>query len=358
MKAGGCTRDDRTMDDRTKKAGREKREERRGILFLVSRPSSLVLHPSFLMVVFLLLVFFFPRNVFAQAPTDAGCAQEYEKLKKEHETLRADYSNVLAQAKALLFYKNKVRDMEDAFRQSDVAAQQFTKEKEALANELTELKEALRRCDANIVALTQERDDYKKSFEKASVDNIIGAEAKNKIADLETENGSLANKILELEEKQRAIGQEMLRSEATAELSKRQLTELRDKYEESRKHNKGLEKKLEDLPKNFAELARENKILIKRTSVMHYNLGVFYTQNREFDRAVAEFEKAVELNPEDSGSYFNLGYIYAEHLQNRSKAVSYFKNFLRLAHADDKDVDWVKRYILTWQTWEGATAVK
>lgn len=358
MKLGGYAKDDRTMDERMKKVGRGKQEEGRRLLFLVCRFSSLIPHPSFLLVVFLLLVFFFPCNIFAQTPSGAGCAQEYEKLQKQHETLLADYNNALAQAKVLLLYKNKARDMEDAFRQSDIVTQQAVKEKEALVKEMAELKEALRRSDENIVALTQGRDEYKKSFEKASVDNIIGSETKKKIADLETENGSLLSKILELEEKQKVMEQEMLRSEATTELYKRQSAELKEKYDDSRTQNKNLEKKLEDLPKKFAELARENKILVKRSSVMHYNLGVFYTQNREFDRAVAEFEKAVELNPDDSGSYFNLGYIYAEHLQNRSRAVSYFKNFLKLAKGDDKDIDWVKRYILTWQAWEGTTAVK
>jgi tetratricopeptide (TPR) repeat protein len=90
---------------------------------------------------------------------------------------------------------------------------------------------------------------------------------------------------------------------------------------------------------------------------MHYNLGVFYSQNKEFDRATAEFEKAIEVNPDDASSYFNLGYIYAEHLQNRPKAVANFRQFLKLAKRDDKDADWAKRYILTWQTWEGKTPI-
>jgi len=43
---------------------------------------------------------------------------------------------------------------------------------------------------------------------------------------------------------------------------------------------------------------------------------------------------------------------------DRKKAIDYFRDYLRLVGNDDKDVDWVKRYILTWQAWEGKSAIK
>ena len=105
-------------------------------------------------------------------------------------------------------------------------------------------------------------------------------------------------------------------------------------------------------------MARENKILIKQTALMHYNLGVFYSENKQHSRAVVEFERAIELNPGDAHSYYNLGYIYAEFLHDRPRAIENFRQFLRLAKGSDKDVDWVKKYILTWQTWEGKKEAK
>ncbi len=108
-----------------------------------------------------------------------------------------------------------------------------------------------------------------------------------------------------------------------------------------------------ETPKKFVEIARQNRRLIKETANMHYNLGVFYMKTKEYQRAAAEFEKAVELTPDDAYSHFNLGYIYAEYLVNRPKAMEYFRKFLRIAKSDDKDVDWVKRYILTWDTYDG-----
>jgi tetratricopeptide (TPR) repeat protein len=90
---------------------------------------------------------------------------------------------------------------------------------------------------------------------------------------------------------------------------------------------------------------------------MHYNLGVFYTKNKEYSRAIAEFEKALELNPDDPAAHYNLGFIYAEYLVNRPKAIQHFRKYLSIVKTEDKDVDWVKKYILTWQTWEGKKPV-
>ncbi len=304
-------------------------------------------------VVFAAIFFSFVCCAYAQQ-----AAGDYEKLKKEHEMLKADYDNAVEQVKIFKQYKNKARDMEDAIRQFDLVKEQLMKEKGEALNQVAELRERIKGLDQTILKLGGEKDEFKKSFEKATVNNIIGEESKKKIEERKQETQELVKKAEDLQARITLMENASLKEQAQAEFYKRQLSEVKDKYEEAKKQNKALERKLEDIPKKFTELARENKVLIKRTSAMHYNLGVFYTQNKEFERAVAEFEKAVELNPEDSASHFNLGYIYAEHLLNRPRAVTHFKQFLKLAKKDDKDVDWARRYILTWQTWEGNVPIK
>jgi len=128
---------------------------------------------------------------------------------------------------------------------------------------------------------------------------------------------------------------------------------LNGAYAEAVKKNNAFEQKVMETPKRFAEIARQNKTLIKETANMHYNLGVFYTKNKEYSRALAEFEKAVELTPDDAYAHFNLGYIYAEYVVNRYKAIDHFRRFLSLSKSDDKDIDWVRKYILTWEAYEG-----
>ena len=141
--------------------------------------------------------------------------------------------------------------------------------------------------------------------------------------------------------------------EAENERLTAQLKSYMKNYAQAARKNKELEHEVISIPKKFSEIARQNKRLIRETAEMHYNLGVFYTKNKEYGRAVAEFEKVVEITPDDSYAHFNLGYIYAEYLVNRLKAVEHFRHFLRLAKSDDKDVDWVKKYLITWETYEG-----
>jgi len=286
------------------------------------------------------------------------CAAELAKLKADYDRLLVDHKNAVAQAKALLIYKNQVRDVEDIRRQNQLKVRQLEREKEAALAEAKELQARLEGLNVDVVKLGQERDEYKNSFEKASVENIIGEDAQKKMDVLKDEKVILEKRTSELEKRVKSLEHEGIKKEAEAELLRRQLEEVKAKYAQAKKDNAVLEKKIQHAPRQAAELARENKVLVKRTALMHYNLGVFYTQNREFERAVLEFEKAVELNPQDAASFFNLGYIYAEQLQNRPKAVDYFRKYLKLAQKDDKDADWVKRYILTWQTWEGDAPIK
>lgn len=293
-------------------------------------------------------------SVWAQGASGAGD----QELQKKYDALKIDYDNVVRQAKELLVYKTKARDIETAAAQGGVEKDQLVRAKGEADAKILELSEKVRALDLELSNLRAERDGLKNSLEKKNVQNIMGEDEKKKAKDQEQAKAANAARIKGLEERIKSLEQEGLKREAQLESYRRQIVDLKASYGEAQKKNIALQKKMEATPKQFAEMARENKVLIKRTALMHYNLGVFYTQNKEFDRAVAEFEKAVELNPADSASYFNLGYIYAEHLQNRPKAVEEFQKFLKIAKKDDKDADWVKRYILTWQAWDGEVPIK
>jgi tetratricopeptide (TPR) repeat protein len=81
-------------------------------------------------------------------------------------------------------------------------------------------------------------------------------------------------------------------------------------------------------------------------------LRVFYSQKQEYEEPIAEFNKVLELNPNDAASHYNLGLIYAEYLNNKPKAILHFKRYLNVANKTDKDIERAKKYILTWETWE------
>jgi tetratricopeptide (TPR) repeat protein len=236
-------------------------------------------------------------------------SSECEQLKKDYAALKINYDNAVAQAKALLVYKNQARDLDTVRGQCAAEREEVVRTRDEALAKIQELKLQIKDMEKLLAKANLEKDEFKKSFEKATVNNIMGEDIEKKIQTLETEKSNLAAKISALEGQIKSSEYEGLKKDAESEMLRRQVGEMQSKYEEVRKNNSVLEEKLTATPGRLAELARENKVLIKRTSMMHYNLGVFYVEQKEFSRALAEFEKAVELNPDDANSYFNLGYI-------------------------------------------------
>lgn len=297
-----------------------------------------------------------------------GLLNEFEAVKKESEALRQDRDNLLARAKGLLADTSRLKELEGT-------VEKITKDNEALVKEKQDLENSLFSRSAEIkefreagARIAQERDEFKSAYEKSRKDDTI-RELRNEISNLQKEkNGQIAK----LQKENKDIGSDLKQAQKEAAQLKGQKSKL-DKevdglsaelrgykvnYAIAQKKNKALEEEIKNMPKKFTELARQNKVLIKDTSQMHYNLGVFYTKNKEYDRAVAEFEKVIEITPDDAYAHFNLGYIYAEYLVNRKKAIENFRHYLGLAKSDDQDVDWVKKYLLTWETYEGKMPMK
>ncbi len=161
----------------------------------------------------------------------------------------------------------------------------------------------------------------------------------------------LSNELAQSQEENRVLQQEV------AALSKK-AGELGAAYKKAEKTSDHLADRIIDAPGHMADLARQNQVLVKRTGTMHYNMGVFYMKRKEFSRAVAEFKRAVELVPADAQAHFNLGYIYAEHLGNRSRAVKHLRTYLEYAQKDDKDKDWAQKYIMTYEAWEAKKPIQ
>ena len=300
-------------------------------------------------------------------------AQEYQDLKDNYAKLERDYNNLsldrdnlINQAKSLLGNKGRADELEGLLAENKKERAIFEKDNNELVNKNLGLEEKYKKLEADLGRLRNEK--------KRAEDLLAKERDKSQIKRLEQENVQL---MKELNAVKLSLNQFRSESGRYKDLSARaqsslesgnksleakieELDKLRLKvetlnkaYSEAVKKNREMERRVLSTPGKFAELARQNKTLIRQTANMHYNLGVFYTKNKEYTRAVAEFEKALELKPDDDYSHFNIGYIYAEYLVNRPKAVEHFRHFLRLTKSSDKDVDWVKKYILTWQSWAG-----
>src|SRR3990167_9030471 len=282
---------------------------------------------------------------------------EEEKLKEENKALREDRDNLINRAKTLLSDVNRLKELEDAAGRAIQEKDALGKEKAELGAAFAALKEELSKLREEQKKIIQERDYAKSAYEKAKKDNVI-KELKGQIARLEKERdekisalrkdkNAVESEFRQAQKELSALKERSLGLSEDAERLDAKLKEYKENYANAEKKNRALEEEIKSMPKKFTEIARQNKRLIRETSEMHYNLGVFYTKNKEYERAIAEFEKVIEITPDDAYAHFNLGYIYAEYLVNRKKATENFRHYLRLAKSSDKDIDWAKKYLLT-----------
>lgn len=285
--------------------------------------------------------------------------ENYAKLQKDNQAMAMDRVNLINQAKLLLADVNRIKDIEAELEAAKAQRQEIGKEKEDALARISSLDMELTNIRTSLEQLQQE----KKKLE----DMLSREKDKSRMKKLEEEAYELAKENSQLKNTLKATQSQLNREKdsgsraaADREKFKEEILELRKKvgalnkdYAEAVRKNRLLEQKALTAPEKVSELARQNKTLIRQTANMHYNLGVFYTKNKEYSRAVAEFEEAVKLRPDDAYAHFNLGYIYAEYLVNRNRAIEHFRHYLRVVKQDDKDVDWVRKYILTWQAWEG-----
>lgn len=342
-----------------------------------------------------------------------GLKDKYAELLEKYGVLERDRDNVLLQAKRLLEERRSNVGMEASLENLETEVRLLREDKNKLLSQNEGLSAKVEELGGIKAELEAERDGFKEAYENAKKASAI-RDLEKKISSLEKENRealsglqkkyntldkefdrsqkeierlkddkyNAAIKIKELSESLKEskrdytdmvkekksleaklkeidrLNSEMKKKEARIDYLEENLTKYKKDYAQALKKNKALGSEIKRLPSKFSEIARQNEILKRQTSTMHYNLGVFYTKKKEYKQAVTEFMKTVEINPEDAYAHFNLGYIYAEYLVNRKMAIEHFRHFLRLAKSDDKDVDWVRKYLLTWETYEGKAVLK
>ncbi len=295
--------------------------------------------------------------------------QETAKNPADCSKIINERDNLLIQLRNMRGYKDKVAEMETAYKKAvqerDAIKQELAVSSSRIAGleqkldlQASESQQKSADLQAQTDKLSSEKDSLKNSLERWEIEYKILPETRKVISRLEREKKEAEKNLLQQQVKVKQMEEEKLNQSAQVEIYRRQIKELKKSYEGAMNKNRALEKDLEQLPLRFAEVSRQNKVLIKETALMHYNLGVFYTKNKEYSRAIAEFEKTIELNPDDPYAHYNLGYIYAEYMVDRPKAIEQFRKFLQLCKTEDSDVDWVKKYILTWETWSGKKPVK
>jgi chromosome segregation ATPase len=288
---------------------------------------------------------------------------DFARIEKDFKASVADRENMLFQIKSLLPEKERIPELEASIENLKKQIETLQKEKQGITDNNLMFREKYKNLEAFKNQLLKEKAQLLETLERERAKSFIPKLEQDKLA-LQKENNDLNNKLklsqadyVALKQNEAKSKDELSKASKELENAKDDLKKLGDEYSKALEKNKTFEQKVREMPIKFAEMARQNKALIRQTANLHYNMGVFYSKQKEFSRAVVEFEKAIELTPDDAYSHFNLGYIYAEYLVNRPKAIEQFRQYLRLARKDDKDVDWVKKYILTWESYQGEKPV-
>jgi len=301
----------------------------------------------------------FTREFESIKKENAGFKEKAEKLEKEIKAISTDRDNLITQAKSLLADRARVKELEAELGKLKEVKDSLDKESKQANSENRNLKEELKKLSLSYSQKVKDKKELEESL-ATERDQVSVTKLEKERLLLQKENEKLLFNFAKSEKQISSLNEAVLKAKDETRKVKGDLTEnktqlerLNKRYIDLVKKNKFLEQRTSSSPAKFTEIARQNKTLIKETANMHYNLGVFYTKNKEYPRAVTEFEKALALAPDDAYANFNLGYIYAEQLINRPKAISHFKRYLNLAKSTDKDTDWVRKYILTWETYEG-----
>ncbi len=117
-----------------------------------------------------------------------------------------------------------------------------------------------------------------------------------------------------------------------------------------------LEKKLK---KKDAELERSQKEIEYLKSMvekilesnrrekfkLYYNLGYVYFAVKQYDKAEAEYKKALAINSSDPSVHYNMAILYDDGFKNKGKAVRHYRKFLEVA-PNDKDAPRVKECLM------------
>jgi len=298
-----------------------------------------------------------------------GLRGKNSTLMEAYEKLKTDQEVIVEQLNRLRRDNQQCAAIRESYDQMESENEAFIEQSKALEVERQELKLTLENMKMHVQDLNKENEELNTSLAESQMEDEekerkIRRKVQKELEDLVNRTKMLKedNTALDKQVKETRMNNMMLQSKSEQlqlelESTQKDIELMEQEYVEMKQENRYLAQQASEFPKKFTDLARHNHKLVKDTADMHYNLGVSFIKSQEYDRAIKEFNQVIELKPEDAEAHYNLGYIYAEHLVDRSTAIKYFKDYLAYAK-DAQDRDWVKKYIFTWQTWYGKEKVK
>ncbi len=297
--------------------------------------------------------------------------KDHSDLKKKYEDLEVDRNNVLAQTKNLLQEKTKWEETAGQLENLKKTNHVFMLQKDKLLSDNRRLKSEIGEILGNFDGLKasyQELLSKQEAAEKENADlrrlltqqvqsapefQVLDREAKR----LRDENLRLGETINLLEERIKKALDRIKKSQEREVSLVRQVREQKATLNQLQSMNGSLVKGNQDLnilvnqaPDRVKDIAAQNQALLKETAEMHYNMGVFFTENKQFERAEKEYLRALDFDPNNQKVHYNLGYLYSEDLDKQDKATFHLEKYLQI-DPNSKESEAVRSYIIERQTW-------
>lgn len=279
---------------------------------------------------------------------------QYEELTKTHQALSQDRDNLIAQ---LAGTKEILERQRGETAQHQAAAQQTAAERDLLASLLKKAAQEHQALSGQVGPLQEQLQELERVYDQALQErdalkgDLAKALQKTHEKQLKQDLAAQLKERQELERQWRSTQRELGEIRGREARVKKQLQSLQEDYAKVAADRNRLRRQNTMIPSDVNQLAREHQRLLKETADMHYNLGVLFSEQKQYAQAAAEFGKVIELRPDDADTYYNLGVIYAEHLPDRERAIAHFRRYLKI-NPRARDASWVKQYIASWQAYE------
>ncbi len=188
-----------------------------------------------------------------------------------------------------------------------------------------EQEKLLSNLEAQLEKKGEKETDITKQNKKILADLVASLDLND---ELRAKNKELQNVVNELKKRTEKLEAELTKIEKRESQKEKEVK--KEKGEKSREELiseiVSLEEKIDKLKEEKEQLEKRAK---KERALSHYNLGVMYTKNEKYDKAISEFKKAVENDPSNADAYYNLGYLHKKENDPLNAAV-YYRKYLEL----------------------------
>ena len=252
----------------------------------------------------------------------------YGRLMRKAEILERDLGN---KRQALELVKDEFSEANQknilCVAEKESLNKKIAVQKEQIA-EIRQVKENLQKQQKALFAEKQELENALTKKEQLYLEQVKLRKLEGKAKE-ESFKKRARKKALDFFAEKMALEQQIKRVKAELEGSDQETQELLTKMGESKQMNVKLKLEKGEGNNQSDVMDQEDEEFREETLKFHYNAGLAYDQKQQFDLALIEYEKALEIAPDDADVHYNLAILYDENLGDKRKAIEHYRAYLK-----------------------------